>query len=231
MPIRMMTSELRDAQFNLTGQWPEGAYCDLHWSRQKGWKGDATNDFTSSGGLVMQETHTGLVLGTFERNGYSDSDFVAIVWNPVAGKIETVEYATTRGWCYPNEASVDATVEVRAAAEVYLRDCQVREQKRRLELMAMTPEFDRQVEITATRGKAKAYHGQRGEVCWMGPSINSKYETRIGVRLLDGQKVFLPAAGAVAIVNDQKAPMSLQEAQKNLSIARMADSYSALPAF
>jgi hypothetical protein len=64
---------------------------------------------------VLHITHEGLVLSLGEDNGYNDSDFWAIVWNPQTKSTERVTYASTRGWTYDLSASVDATDEVRAA--------------------------------------------------------------------------------------------------------------------
>lgn len=231
MSIVMMTSEERDAHFQPTGVWPTGSYCDLSWSRQRGWQGDASKDFTGTGGIVLRETHVGLVLSTFERNGYSDSDFVAIVWNPELQKIETVEYASTRGWCYPNCATVDATPEVIAAA------CEFQERQQResiastQRIAALTPEFGRLVEITATRGKAKEFRGQHGEICWVGKAMGRSNDTRVGVRLKDGTKTFLPAAGVRVLVDEKPCDIDAQEALKRLGFARLSDNLSALPAF
>lgn len=66
------------------------------------------------GPLLMERTYEGCVLDTYERNGYDDSDFYAIVWD--GERIRSIEYGTTRGWTYPNHAKVDATPEVIAAA-------------------------------------------------------------------------------------------------------------------
>lgn len=70
-------------------------------------------------------TYEGAVLQTFERNGYDDSDFIAIVWDEAEGRTRNVEYATTRGWTYANSAVVDATPDVLAKAQAYLRECAV----------------------------------------------------------------------------------------------------------
>lgn len=67
------------------------------------------------------ESHHGLCLREFERNGYHDSDFFMIVWNPVERKPETIEFATTRGWTYPCLAtSVDASEETKREYANYL---------------------------------------------------------------------------------------------------------------
>lgn len=67
------------------------------------------------------ETYIGAVLDTYERNGYDDSDFLAIVWDEAEQCVKDVEYATTRGWTYLNSAAVDATDEVKAKAAAYWR--------------------------------------------------------------------------------------------------------------
>jgi hypothetical protein len=74
-------------------------------------------DWNRLGPVVVEETYAGAVLDTYERNGYDDSDFYAIVWDDPTQSIKTVEYATTRGWTYANSAKVDATAEVTAKAK------------------------------------------------------------------------------------------------------------------
>lgn len=71
--------------------------------------------------LYMQISYEGCVLETRERNLYDDSDFYALVWDETEQRVKSVEYATTRGWTYPNHADVDATPEVRAKAEAYYK--------------------------------------------------------------------------------------------------------------
>jgi len=53
--------------------------------------------------------HEGLVLSTYEKNGYHDSDFYAVVWNPVKKTAESVMYATTSYGSYGNHAIIDAS--------------------------------------------------------------------------------------------------------------------------
>lgn len=62
--------------------------------------------------LVMETSYVGCVISTHERNGYDDSDFYAVVWDEATQSSKTIEYASTRGWSYPNGAVVDATPEV-----------------------------------------------------------------------------------------------------------------------
>ena len=58
------------------------------------------------------QTHVGLVVNLYERNGYSDSDFFAVVINPETLETKDICYATTRGWTYNNGASIDAPAEL-----------------------------------------------------------------------------------------------------------------------
>lgn len=64
--------------------------------------------------MLLIEEHHGCVLATYERNGYDDSDFYAVVWTGTY--VQHIEYASTRGWSYCNHADVDATSEVIEAA-------------------------------------------------------------------------------------------------------------------
>jgi len=68
------------------------------------------------GKIVVRTFAEGCVLDTWERNGYDDSDFYALIWNEEKQCVESVEYATTRGWTYANGATIDATPEVQAKA-------------------------------------------------------------------------------------------------------------------
>lgn len=71
-------------------------------------------------GLWLYETHIGLCLRDYERNGYDDSDFHMVVWNPEKGAPEDICFASTRGWSYPAYNSyVDATEEVVEAHRAY----------------------------------------------------------------------------------------------------------------
>ena len=85
----------------------DGAYLNEHWSKIEDRQ------------IWMKRTHEGLVLATGEYNGYDDSDFYALVWNDEKGEPEKIIYATTRGWSYPNGATVDATPDVVQKYEDY----------------------------------------------------------------------------------------------------------------
>jgi hypothetical protein len=168
------------------------------------------------------ESHIGLCLFEREHNGYDDSDFYMTVWNPEKQAPESFCFASTRGWSYPCYGShPDATEDVKAAYDAYLRqqEADAREHARKRE--AMTPSTGRRVRITAAvRGKAKVDAGETGTVFWFGANTfanryGSRYLTpmqrsigrdlhavygdprdgmRCGVQLdRDGRKVFLNA--------------------------------------
>lgn len=231
MPITMMCSELRDAQFQPTGEWPEGSYCPLDWNRQRGWtEGGAPlcEAWAKHGGLVVTTTHHGLVLELGERNGRDDSDFYARVWNPETGQPLSIEYASTRGWSYPNNATVDATPEVRAAYNAW-HEQQAREARaRREQLQAALPAKGDRVLISAAKGKATEFNGRQGELVWIGADSYNRYGHRVGVKVPGQPKaVFLPA-GAVrkimpdGLVSDEDCETSLRAA----AAARVVSAYA-----
>ncbi len=69
--------------------------------------------------LFMQVSWIGCVLETRERNYHDDSDFYALVWDDSEQRVRSIDYATTRGWTYPNSATVDATPEILAKVEAW----------------------------------------------------------------------------------------------------------------
>lgn len=114
--------------------------------------------------LYLETTHRGLVLELGEHNHYDDSDFYAIVWDPVKGMPQEVEYATTRGWSYPNHAKADATPEVRAAYQAWL-DKRAAEAKAEAAIVeAKTPGMGKRVKVV--RGR-KVPIGTVGIIFWM----------------------------------------------------------------
>lgn len=105
------------------GAWPEGAYCPVGSSNL------VSEREQRCGALVLWDEYVGLCLSDYERNGYDDSDFFMEIWSPEAQAVETILFATTRGWTYPSYGSrPDATPEVRELA------AQWREQQRQLAL-------------------------------------------------------------------------------------------------
>lgn len=111
--------------------------------------------------LWTWETHVGLCLSQYERNGYDDSDFYMVVWNPEKSEPETIMFASTRGWSYPSYASyVDATDEVKAAYAAYqarqARLSRINAQKASLRLRFETAR-ELGVSVAAIKRLEKAY--------------------------------------------------------------------------
>lgn len=151
--------------------------------------------------LYMETTHIGVVLDTGEINGRDDSDFYAVVWDDEAGCTKRVTYASTRGWTYPNSASVDATPEVLAKYDAWC-------EKRRLEYItaqskkeAYTPSRGKRIRVVKGR---KVEHGVEGEVFWVGPCKWNRNASRVGVQLTNGDKVFIDAANVVVLLTPEQ---------------------------
>jgi hypothetical protein len=68
-----------------------------------------SDHFKDMAAVYVRTFAVGMVVRTWERNGYDDSDFFATFWNPETMDFETIEYATTRGWTYANGAEIDAS--------------------------------------------------------------------------------------------------------------------------
>ena len=157
--------------------------------------------------LYMRTTHVGLVLATGEHNGYDDSDFFATVWDFEGGRPVEITYASTRGWSYPNGASVDATLEIRALYDAFRaaeREAERRAAERRA---AADPTTGKTVKVTGGR----KYRDLEGVVFWRG--VN-KYRTFyrngysrpealhnqvVGIKQATGTKFFI-AADQVTVI-------------------------------
>lgn len=151
--------------------------------------------------LYMETTHVGLVLETREYNGRDDSDFYAVVWNPEKGATERVEYASTRGWTYPNNAVVDATPEVleafnvwsaanHAAAEAAAKLARDKALKEQIIAEAKVPRKGDKVVVVKGR---KVKKGTEGECIWAG---SGDWGPRVGLKDAAGT-VHWMAAGNV----------------------------------
>ena len=109
-------------------------------------------------GKGSEPQFVGATLGHFERNGYHDSDFFAIVWDDVAGCVREIEYLTTRFGSW-GSATVDATAEVLARAEAWLADATERALTAEFEADAVLPKIGRRVKSLTTRGKNAGIEG------------------------------------------------------------------------
>jgi hypothetical protein len=173
----------------------------------------------ANGPIYMGVTHKGLVLELREWNMRDDSDFYARVWSPEKGCVERVDYATTRGWTYPNHADVDATPEVIEAVKAWEHKCAEEKAKRIAALAAKIPTVGKKVRVIKGRKLPK---GAEGEVFWHGKdSYKNRYADkyanpwalalftweerysadshRVGIRLLDGSKHFVSAANVEVV--------------------------------
>lgn len=145
--------------------------------------------------LYMHTTYRGCVLNTYERNGSSDSDFYASVWDDETGTIKSIEYATTRGWSYPNGATVDATNEVKAKANAYLKVQSKITWDRQNETEAKTPAKGKTLRVFKGR---KVKIGTVGECFWYGkgkkfnPSRWARASMRVGLKV-GGETVWVDA--------------------------------------
>jgi hypothetical protein len=156
-------------------------------------------------------TYEGKVLARYEKNGYHDSDFYAIVETDEPGKFTTVCYASTRGWTYLNGAIVDATPDVVERYEAFRKDIRddaiaAREARQKLVLAKDLP-------VRVIKGKNKDLEGVIG---WLGEDqykrrrdysgfgLKSIDQFRIGIRV-EGQKklVFLNAQNVEILVEGE----------------------------
>jgi hypothetical protein len=114
MPIVHMISN-RETVF------PEGTICHVEFRDGKVWNPWQNSDLARDLPTLTYQTHHGLCIAEYEQNGRDDSDFFMRVWNPVEKKIETLMFATTRGWSYPCfGSSADATPETMAAVNAHV---------------------------------------------------------------------------------------------------------------
>lgn len=154
------------------------------------------------GPLYMETTHVGLVLRVWEQNGRDDSDFYAEVWNPETGRPESIQYASTRGWTYPNGATVDATPEVLAAYAAWCQRVDAERRAAEAAREAATPRFGKTVRVVKGR---KVPVGTVAEVFWTGRNGFNRSRwgrneiERIGLRLPDGSKVFTDASNVEVV--------------------------------
>jgi len=191
--------------------------------------GTAWQNGERNGDADYEITYEGAVLQTYERNGSWDSDFYAIVYDAEADVIEHVQYATTRGWTYPNYATVDATAEVLAKAQAAMRRADVRMTILSAEWASTEHAKGKRVAVIGTGSKqtgARRWKGEvieagsEGETFWMGvdayrtPRYAAKYghpvSHRLGVLLDDGRKVFGPDDAFEVVNPEQYVPTEAQ---------------------
>ena len=160
--------------------------------------------------LYMETTHVGVVLSTGEHNYADDSDFYAVVWDEEQQIVREVEYATTRGWSYPNSAWVDATTEVITKANAYYEAIALSNLKADNEKQAKFPTKGKVVKVVKGR---KVPIGTTGEVIWTGLelsgrrySYHGKTPVRIGIKTVDGTVHWTDADNVEVLHCEQLAP-------------------------
>lgn len=134
--------------------------------------------------------YVGQVISLGERNGYHDSDFYAVVWNPEKGWTETVVYASTRGPSGAANAWIDATPEVVAAVDAYHLAAAAR--RAALAREAAAKAADKAANVDAEFARVQALKGAQvrakkaaGTLFWIGRSGSGK-SVRVGVKDADG---------------------------------------------
>lgn len=149
------------------------------------------NSYHDAGTIYLETTYIGCVVSLREMNGYDDSDFFAMVWDEAKGEFREVMYATTRGWTYPNSAKVDASPEVKEKYEAHLQAIQKARQERYRKEEAAAIRIGKRVEVFKGR---KVAIGTLAEVFWVGPCKFNRNKVNAGIRLLNGDKVFVDSA-------------------------------------
>lgn len=148
--------------------------------------------------MFTYETHHGLCIRDYERNGYNDSDWYMVVWNPEKGEPETIEFASTRGWSYPCYASSpDATPEIRAAYDAWEAEAERKYRELEAEREARTPKCGKTLKVV--RGR-KVPIGTTGVCIWTGSARYGYTVTkRVGIKDAEGA-VYWTAMSNVEVV-------------------------------
>lgn len=157
--------------------------------------------------LWLYDTHVGLCISDYERNGYDDSDFYMVVWNWEKMHTETIEFASTRGWSYPAMGSKpDATPEVLAAYAEWQKKIDADARRERQEAESRLPKKGRTVRVIKGRKLPK---GTIAKVFWTGCNQFQTYYRngynqpnqydRLGLELEDGSRVFVAGANVEVV--------------------------------
>jgi len=176
---------------------------------------------------------TGYVLGIDERNGYSDSDFFAIVWDEEQQCVRTIDDGTTRFAAPPKYHGPSATPEVWAkAAAWWASKVGPKLAKETILSQRMVIDIGSEVEVVKGRKVAK---GTKGEVVWKGKDQfyrsygykGTMYALparayRIGLRLLDGSRVYTSMDNVTKLGVIQPTEAEISEWVKNHNPYKLA---------
>lgn len=131
-----------------------------------------------------ETTYLDRVIGIYERNMYDDSDFYAVVWDHEEARVKTIQYMTTRGWTYHNNAKVDATVEVLRLADEWAVKALVQSATDNWS----TPSIGKKVRSATTRGQ---YVGETGTILRIEDGEFNRYD-RIAIVKMDNERFRYP---------------------------------------
>ena len=154
-------------------------------------------------------SYEGRVLHWYERNGYDDSDWYALVWDEENGTIKEVLFDTTRCGCH-GYAELDATDEeiIEASKKVCADN------------RAQAMQIRKGDDVLITKGR-KVKKGSVVPCFWAGTRYNPYSRTeehRIGVEV-DGERMFINAENAVAVGWESRLIHGVERKRK---IRRMA---------
>lgn len=157
-------------------------------------------------------THKGHVLKRWERNGYDDSDFNALVFIPEKDEFKTIEYASTRYWTYNNGCSVDATDEVVFYAVKSVMNTG------KLWLAAINERESKTVDVgkKITVHGGRKHRGKNGIVTWVGPSKFDKYAITARVKDDSNGEFFYIDTEHLTVLNPEQYIWDQQEMMKRV---------------
>lgn len=174
------------ANQNADGTWEEGAFSLL-----------TTQFGADRSKLVMVHRYVGKVIREYERNGYDDSDFYAVVWDEEKQEPRHVMFATTRAWTYACGCIIDATPDV---IEKYNDWCKRHDAAwaayHKMEAKYI-PTKGKTIRSTTRRGKAK---GKQGLVTWVGGSLYGGMSARFVTD--SGEAVFV-STDSIEILDEE----------------------------
>lgn len=150
---------------------------------------------------VEDITTRGCVVKEWEHNGYDDSDFFALVYNPETETFYDVMWGTTR--CasigYGDNCVVDATPEVLKKYAIFQADTREKAAIYNSKIEAATPRIGKYVRSLTTRGKA---FQKSGKIFWIGANKFLTYYKNgythpedhlvVGFITNNGEKYFVP---------------------------------------
>lgn len=158
-------------------------------------------------------TFDGAVLEMFERNGYHDSDFYAIVYDADTDDLKTIEYASTRGVSY-SYAKVDATPEIvelaraasfRRALHLIEMDEQYKSEKVAVgKTVRLTSDFNGRKQPSAKAGEEAQVNGIYEDTYNPGWQGRVNYKARVD--FADGRTITLPVDRFEVVDPDQYFP-------------------------